>query len=1170
MSVDLASSPRECGLFLGALERTTPAEREAFLTAACGDDHALRQRVMELLNDHQEIGRFLEDPAVAVVNSASSAGGTVVTGEGQSAAIHEKPGDRIGRYRLLQQIGEGGCGVVYMAEQDEPVRRRVALKVIKLGMDTRSVVARFEAERQALALMEHPNIAKVFDGGATESGRPYFVMELVRGVRITDYCDQNQLGTEERLRLFISVCQAVQHAHQKGMIHRDLKPSNILVTMHDGIPVPKVIDFGIAKATEQRLTERTLFTAFDAFIGTPAYMSPEQAQLSELDVDTRSDIYSLGVLLYELVTGRTPFDPEALLRGGLDECRRTILDKEPTRPSTLMHSMPPAEVAATAGRRRTEAPKLVALLRGDLDWIVMKCLEKDRNRRYDTANALAQDVDNYLEGRPVLARPPSRLYRTHKFVRRNSLVVMAAGISAIALLVSASISTWQAIRASRAEDQAEQGRKDESRLRRRAELDREAARLNEYIADMGLAQQSILAGNFGRALQLVEKHRPERGQPDLRGFEWRYLWQLCRGSLHSSLPSQDASVLGLALSPDGNLVAVGSFAGLKIYDFHTKALVVSLPRSAFSLAFLADGKVLVAGNRTSVSLWRTGDWKELSSLPGATGPIALSPDGRLLATQGSSGAQLWDVSSWTVVRSLAQAYGPLAFSPDGGTLASGSPDGTTLWPLEPGRAEVALEDSPHWPRWEGPLFNSDLGITFSRDGRRVVIARNGASRRGVFVLSVWDARTGKEVAVLPDDPDRQEHNGVIAALALSPDGKTLATASWDHSIRLWDLDGLRRRSVLQGHLNEVWTLAFSPDGQSLVSGSKDGGVNVWPVFPQPEPELLPDGWSLLAISHGGESAAAVNAQGKFGLFDLRGHDLEREFDLGPTQVEPHRRPPWSAGPGGSGMGGLGPVAISADLSLLVRARNEDQVELWDTRTGQMASSLVSEARIDFLSLSPDGKVLLTGGRGQPLRWYEPDRSTQSVTTIESGRPLFAQNGRTLAVLHGENAVQIWDVMSHSQRTNFSVGHAFGPGMAISFDGRVLATTSDAADFGNRVYLWNTRTGRMMGECAGHKQPVYSVAFSPDGRTLATSGDDGTSKLWNVATQEELISLRHLGTRLNDLAFQADGRILTARAGSFGSPNKPWSLRVPSFEQTDAVAPPESSALTTLAPLVARP
>jgi serine/threonine protein kinase len=356
--------------------------------------------------------------------------------------VTEKTGDRIGRYKLLQTIGEGGCGVVYMAEQEEPVRRRVALKVIKLGMDTKQVIARFEAERQALAMMDHPNIAKVLDAGATEAGRPYFVMELVRGIKITDYCDQNNLPTRDRLDLFIKVCQAIQHAHQKGIIHRDIKPSNILVTLHDGAPVPKVIDFGIARATEGRLTDQTLFTAFEQFIGTPAYMSPEQAEMSGLDIDTRSDIYSLGVLLYELLTGKTPFDAKQLAAAGLDEMRRTIREQEPVRPSTRLGTMLEGELTTTAKHRQTDAPKLLHLLRGDLDWIVMKALEKDRTRRYETANGLAADLKRHLNNEAVVARPPSTAYRFQKLVRRNKLVFAAGASIGAALIITLAFSMW--------------------------------------------------------------------------------------------------------------------------------------------------------------------------------------------------------------------------------------------------------------------------------------------------------------------------------------------------------------------------------------------------------------------------------------------------------------------------------------------------------------------------------------------------------------------------------------------------------------------------------------------------------------------------------------------------------------------------------------------------------
>jgi serine/threonine protein kinase len=398
-------------------------ERSAFLAAACGGDAQLKAHVEALLRAHTHAGEFLEEIPAEV--------------KARSILPGQKPGDRIGRYKLVEQIGEGGCGVVFGAEQEEPVWRMVALKVVKLGMDTRNVIVRFEAERQALALMDHPNIAKVFDAGATESGRPYFVMELVRGVKITDYCDQNSLTTKQRLNLFIQVCKAIQHAHQKGVIHRDIKPSNILVTTSaEGNALPKIIDFGIAKATTgMRLTDKTLYTAFEMLIGTPAYMSPEQAALSSVDVDTRSDIYSLGVLLYEMLTGTTPFDTRELLKAGLDEVRRVIRDEEPARPSTRISAMMAADLTSLSKHRQAEPPKLIREVRGDLDWIVMKALEKDRARRYPTANALALDVQRYLAGEAVSAHPSSALYRFRKVAQRNKLLFCVLGIIFLLLTV---------------------------------------------------------------------------------------------------------------------------------------------------------------------------------------------------------------------------------------------------------------------------------------------------------------------------------------------------------------------------------------------------------------------------------------------------------------------------------------------------------------------------------------------------------------------------------------------------------------------------------------------------------------------------------------------------------------------------------------------------------------
>jgi serine/threonine protein kinase len=491
-----SETPSLDSIFCGAIEITSAEERAAYLTRACGADAELRRQAEKLVAAHFGAGSFLEKPAVEQTATegivASGCIDPAALGAGLPTPPHaltEGPGTRIGPYKLLQQIGEGGMGIVYMAEQEQPVRRRVALKIIKPGMDSKQVVARFEAERQALAMMDHQNIARVLDAGTTETGRPYFVMELVHGIPITRYCDENHLTPRERLELFVPICKAIQHAHQKGIIHRDVKPSNVMVTLYDGKPVPKVIDFGVAKATEQLLTERTMFTQYGTMVGTLEYMSPEQAELSGLGVDTRSDIYSLGVLLYELLTGTTPLSRKRLKELAYDELLRMIREEEPPRPSARLSSSDTLQSIAAA--RKTEPAKLAKLVRGELDWIVMKCLEKDRTRRYETANGLARDVQRYLADEPVEACPPSPWYRLRKTARRHKAgMAMAAGVVIGLAFISAVLGWSVRDRATRREETA---RAVESALANASQLQEEgrwtdalrAAQRAEALIDLG-------------------------------------------------------------------------------------------------------------------------------------------------------------------------------------------------------------------------------------------------------------------------------------------------------------------------------------------------------------------------------------------------------------------------------------------------------------------------------------------------------------------------------------------------------------------------------------------------------------------------------------------------------------------------------------------------------------
>ncbi|MGI9516902.1 MAG: tetratricopeptide repeat protein, partial [Pirellulaceae bacterium] len=458
-------------IFLEALEKQDPDNRSQFLDSACGDDPELRGRVEALLKAHASDESLLDKGAFAPAATIDS-------------QVSESPGTQLGPYKLLQPIGEGGMGVVYLAEQSEPVARRVALKIIKPGMDTRQVIARFEAEEQALAIMDHPNIAKVLDAGSTDGGRPYFAMELVKGVPITKYCDEHHLTPKQRLDLFTQVCQAVQHAHQKGIIHRDLKPSNVLVAEYDDQPVPKIIDFGVAKALDKRLTDKTMFTELGQVVGTLEYMSPEQAKVNQLDIDTRSDIYSLGVLLYELLTGSTPFTKQRLRSAAIDEVMRIIREEEPPKPSTRLSTI--ESLPSVAANRSMEPQKLGMLVRGDLDWIVMKALEKDRARRYETASSFAEDIRRYLDEEPVLACPPSARYKFRKFARRNKFVLAAGSLIAAAIVLGLFGTTWQMLRAMRAEQLAVQ-EADEARTQAAI-----AVAVNDFINDDLLGQANPL------------------------------------------------------------------------------------------------------------------------------------------------------------------------------------------------------------------------------------------------------------------------------------------------------------------------------------------------------------------------------------------------------------------------------------------------------------------------------------------------------------------------------------------------------------------------------------------------------------------------------------------------------------------------------------------------------
>ncbi len=1130
-------------IFLKAVDLSVASERQAYLERACEGKAALLARIQALLDNHTN-DDFLEDPAVQVTASKT--------------VPYDLPvdlGDRIDRYKLLQKIGEGGCGVVYMAEQEEPVRRRVALKVIKLGMDTKSVIARFEAERQALALMDHPNIAKVLDAGATDAGRPYFVMELVRGVKITEYCDQANLSTRDRLDLFIKVCQAIQHAHQKGIIHRDIKPSNILVTLHDGVPVPKVIDFGIAKATaDQRLTDKTLFTALEQFIGTPAYMSPEQAEMSGLDIDTRCDIYSLGVLLYELLTGKTPFDAKELLASGLDAMRKTIQEKEPVRPSTRLNTMLEGDLTTTAKHRQTDAPKLVHLLRGDVDWIVMKCLEKDRARRYETANGLASDIQRHLNNEAVLARPASAAYRFQKLVRRNKLAFASASAIATVLVLGVIISTWQAIRATQAKREAvderrtaveqrtkaEAAQASEAQQRGKAEAQELVARQRAYASDMNLAYRTWEDGNLAQAQELIAANRPAAGQSDLRTFEWRYLWKLCQDESRLSYTNPWPHGLGLfslgpvALCSDGRTLIAAAGSKLKLLDAATQREQPLLedPDGIYALVLSPQRTNLLAtasqtGETHTIKLLDLASRQVLATLAGHTKTItaiAFSPDGKLLASASRDHTvRLWNVGSEDLrPRVLTRYYSAalsLAFSPDGKYLVtSGSVQGTET----PVRIFDLATETEVTPRLEGHT-SWVYALAFSPDGRLL------ASAGGESTIFVWDFASRKLLYQLAG------HGGNILSLAFSPGGQRLVSGGVDHTVRIWDVTARRQVGFRRGHGAAVNTVAVSSDGQSVFSVSVTGGestAKLWNLAQQEERDVLVGPQSVfdLALSPDGKTVASV-IYDTFAvqLWDVPSRRLVRNLS-GHTKS-------------------LLCVAFSPDGKLLATGGRDQTVRLWDPHKLQPIAVLTNDFEVRSVAFARDGHTLAAAGSGINF-WDVPSRRLAAGLESDPGvmsAVTFSPVDDHIATGDANGNVVLWDGRTRKPiRSPFKSHRGLVTRVKFSDDGTWLASAGSDAS----VALYDVRAMEMLSPVLkGHTAIVTGLAFSPDNKTLASGGYDGRTMLWNVASRQLVLTLKgHVGTSFG-VVFSHDGTFMA----TCGSDAKVRLWPAATLDEADALA-----------------
>ncbi len=963
----------EESIFLTALEKSSVGERSAYLDEACAGDLDLRARVEALITEHENPGSFLDGPPL-VRNRTDLSQSTLL----------ERDGTVVGRYKLLEQIGEGGFGVVFMAEQLEPVRRNVAVKIIKPGMDSKPVIARFESERQALAMMDHQNIAKVLDAGTTDLGRPYFVMELVKGSPITQFCDDHKLTPDQRLELFIPVCHAIQHAHQKGIIHRDIKPSNVLVCHFDGEPVPKVIDFGVAKAIDQRLTNQTVFTKFGQIIGTLEYMSPEQAEMSQLDIDTRSDIYSLGTLLYELLTGTTPFEADRLRSAAFDEMRRIIREEVPQLPSQRLTTI--ENLRTVTAKRRVDAQSLRRIVRGELDWIVMKSLEKQRTRRYESATNLARDLRRYLKREPVEAGPPSRAYQLRKFVSRNrAAVVTACTLLAVLCLgvigtsmgmararneaVKASVFAERNMKLAESEQAAKRETEDQLRIVKAWGLTAysQATRNRFPVRSLLLARESV-AVTWGHD-KTVTPIAHESLLSAVSDFGGRPLVGHKGGS--GSLQG----VWTLDISADGRWLVSGSLDGtvrlwdLKADDISGSSVELSGHAGVLTAAFItADSRWIVAGSwnmpirqRGSVYLWdlhAEQPSKMPVHLPNDAGvsAAAASVNGRWLVTGSVDGAvRHWDLhavapsSSAVLLHDHEQLTMAVAIDSTGQRIAAQNGVNLRLWNL--------TSDGIRRESYSLTAQKFAAGVLkISPDDRWLISGGTDGS------IVRWN------MSSTPPSGSRarlEGHTGAITSMSISTDSKWLATASFDKTARLWNLtdpDPSVTSRLLWGHRDLVQTIAISPDDRWLATGDRDAVVRVW---------------------------------------DLKSENPVEDF----VELRGHERRAWA-------------VKFTPDSRWLVTAGMDPTVRMWAIgKDGPRVSSWIKHCAPVEITVSPNGRWLATGAdsalylwkvRGEGVR-FEPFAELRGHATNTSPRGDF-----TTSIAFSHNAAG-WLPWKHKSR-----------------------------------------------------------------------------------------------------------------------------------------------------------
>ena len=1090
----------EESIFGRALEFGSDEARRAFVEGACAQDRELSDRILKLLaaSEGANDSRFLDGVSADL-----------------EAPIREGEGAMIGRYKLLQKIGEGGFGVVYMAEQKEPVRRRVALKIIKLGMDTKQVVGRFEAERQALAIMDHPNIAKVLDAGSTESGRPFFVMELVRGVHLMQFCDEQKLTPCKRLEVFVEICRAIQHAHQKGIIHRDLKPSNVIVTSDHDRPLPKVIDFGIAKATQYDLTDKTLFTRYEDVIGTPAYMSPEQAQYTGIDIDTRTDIYSLGVLLYELMVGSPPFDGKELMSAGVEELRRRLREDEPRRPSTHVSAMGPAEVTRIAGSRSTNPGHLGKMLRGELDWVILKAMDKDRQRRYATASELSVDIGRFLRGDAVEACPPSTVYRMRKLVRKHRFSIGIAAAIFGALTIGGMVATWQAIEASAAnvrEKAARQEAIDQLWLTyvQKAKLQRQSRTVGQHF---GVIETVRKAASIKASMELRNEAIAAMALPDLRFIE--------------TLKFDQKAGFPVAMDPLGNRFAESDAS-------------------------------------TQVHLFSQADGQKLFSLPRHGGPIyylSFSPDGQYLSVifgdpgLGVETLKLWDLTERTVSLSRPNVEWRTDFDPKVTRISVlPRPNLVEIYDLESGDLlqRIPVEKQPH-------------RAVFSPDGKQIAITSPQSSKVSIFDLQlrrervafdqkdnvfgicwgpmadqVFCATADFNVSLhdLPSGLERMEYRGHLAQvvdLEVPDRGNHLFTAGWDGYSRIWHRESDERLFEIRGEFSTisndgrrvvimgasptagVWefsersscfnrfylegkpadklvSLAFSPNGEWLVGGAA-GGIEVWDLKSggQVASAECSDMRSLYFV---GNDSRTIEASGARGMHRWRLLPEVRETDqsmfpldhLESFESRPIQQHVYSPDRSLRGMIFEGGILVS------------------DAANGEKRFSLRGQLGVNQLAISGDHQWLASGcWKGRGVRVWNLSNPDEWVDLLEN-------EDETVCAFSRDSQWLITGVRSKYQVRrvgDWTVVHELAGG------GKPICRTDPTGQYlafnvdDERIELWDAA---QLKHVASFRPPssgaFYGILFSPDGKFLALATSTRNVYVWNIP--ELRLQLRELG------------------------------------------------------------